>query len=158
MPKNFVDVHVGNRLKLRRTMVGMSQDKLGQMVGLTFQQIQKYEKGANRIGASRLFQFATILDVPAAYFFEGLEDQAISNRDGQVLSAAVPADTPAASFSRDDVDLLRAFKSLRQSGLRRRIIDLVWAMGGTATDGTATDSPADAVEPALASARSRHSA
>src|SRR3546814_4644994 len=71
-----------NRLKLRRALVGMSQDKLGQIVGLTFQQIQKYEKGANRIGASRLYQFATILDVPPAYFFDGLEGQAVISRNG----------------------------------------------------------------------------
>jgi transcriptional regulator with XRE-family HTH domain len=130
VPKNSVDVHVGNRLKLRRTMVGMSQDKLGQMVGLTFQQIQKYEKGANRIGASRLYQFATLLDVPPAYFFEGLEGQPVTARDGRTLSAAVPADSPAASITREDVELLRAFRGLPQSGLRRRIIDLVWAMNG----------------------------
>lgn len=128
MPKNSVDVHVGNRLKLRRTMVGMSQDRLGQMVGLTFQQIQKYEKGANRIGASRLYQFATLLDVPPAYFFEGLEGQPVTSRDGRTLSAAVPADSPAATITREDVELLRAFRGLQQPGLRRRIIDLIWAM------------------------------
>jgi transcriptional regulator with XRE-family HTH domain len=137
VPKNSVDVHVGNRLKLRRTMVGMSQDKLGQMVGLTFQQIQKYEKGANRIGASRLYQFATLLDVPPAYFFEGLEGQPVMARDGRTLSAAVPADSPAASITREDVELLRAFRGLPQSGLRRRIIDLVWAMNGGAEAETA---------------------
>lgn len=154
MTKNSVDVHVGNRLKLRRTMVGMSQDKLGQMVGLTFQQIQKYEKGANRIGASRLFQFATILDVPPAYFFDGLEGVPVANRDGRVLAAAVPADSPAASFSREDVELLRAFHGLRQPGLRRRIIELVWAMGGNEL----AEPPAEAVEPTEAPIRSRHSA
>ena len=154
MTKNAVDVHVGNRLKLRRTMVGMSQDKLGQMVGLTFQQIQKYEKGANRIGASRLFQFATILDVPPAYFFDGLEGQPVANRDGRLLEASVPADSPTASFTREDVELLRAFHGLRQPGLRRRIIELVWAMGGT----EGADSTAEAVETEEAPVRSRHSA
>ena len=128
MPKNAVDVHVGNRLKLRRTMVGMSQDKLGQMVGLTFQQIQKYEKGANRVGASRLYQFATLLDVPPAYFFDGLEGQPVTSRDGRQLEAAVPPDSPMTSFSREDVELLRAFQGLRPQALRRRIIDLIWAM------------------------------
>ncbi|QDO99687.1 helix-turn-helix domain-containing protein [Ferrovibrio terrae] len=111
-------------------MVGMSQDRLGQMVGLTFQQIQKYEKGANRIGASRLYQFATLLDVPPAYFFEGLEGQPVTARDGRTLSVAVPAGSPAASITREDVELLRAFRGLQQQGLRRRIIDLVWAMNG----------------------------
>ena len=120
-------------------MVGMSQDRLGQMVGLTFQQIQKYEKGANRIGASRLYQFATLLDVPPAYFFEGLEGQTVTARDGRTLSAAVPADSPAASITREDVELLKAFRGLPQQGLRRRIIDLVWAMnGGGEADRTVT--------------------
>ncbi|MEK9970315.1 MAG: helix-turn-helix transcriptional regulator [Ferrovibrio sp.] len=140
MPKNPVDVHVGNRLKLRRTMVGMSQDRLGQMVGLTFQQIQKYEKGANRIGASRLFQFATLLDVPPAYFFEGLESHAVTSRDGRTLAAAVPADSPEASITREDVELLRAFRGLQRSGLRRRVIDLIWAMN---TAGEAVDADID---------------
>jgi transcriptional regulator with XRE-family HTH domain len=140
VPKNPVDVHVGNRLKLRRTMVGMSQDRLGQMVGLTFQQIQKYEKGANRIGASRLFQFATLLDVPPAYFFEGLEGHAVTSRDGRTLAAAVPADSPDASITREDVELLRAFRGLQQTGLRRRIIDLIWAMNSACnTDGAGAD-------------------
>ena len=148
MPKNSVDVHVGNRLKLRRTMVGMSQDRLGQMVGLTFQQIQKYEKGANRIGASRLYQFATLLDVPPAYFFEGLEGQPVTARDGRTLSAAVPADSPTASITREDVELLKAFRGLPHQGLRRRIIDLVWAMNGSSSEAGQT---AAAPQAALAS-------
>ncbi|WP_409741503.1 helix-turn-helix domain-containing protein [Ferrovibrio sp.] len=130
MPKNSVDVHVGNRLKLRRAMVGMSQDRLGQLVGLTFQQIQKYEKGANRIGASRLFQFATILDVPPAYFFEGLQGHRVEARNGRLLEPAVSSGDQLPSFSREDVELLRAFHQVQQPGLRRRIIDLVRAMGG----------------------------
>jgi transcriptional regulator with XRE-family HTH domain len=130
VPKNSVDVHVGNRLKLRRAMIGMSQDRLGQLVGLTFQQIQKYEKGANRIGASRLFQFATILDVPPAYFFEGLEGRPVESRNGRLLEPVVTPDGQLPSFSREDVELLRAFHQLRQPGLRRRIIDLVRAMSG----------------------------
>jgi transcriptional regulator with XRE-family HTH domain len=128
VPKNPVDVHVGNRLKLRRALVGMSQDKLGQIVGLTFQQIQKYEKGANRIGASRLYQFATILDVPPAYFFDGLEGQTVVARNGAELQAAVPENIPAPAFGREDVDLLRAFHLLQSSPLRRRVIELVRAM------------------------------
>lgn len=148
MPKNSVDVHVGNRLKLRRAMVGMSQDRLGQLVGLTFQQIQKYEKGANRIGASRLFQFATILDVPPAYFFEGLEGQPVESRNGRLLEPVVVADGQLPSFSREDVELLRAFHQLRQPGMRRRIIDLVRAMSG----------PTMVEEAAPAPIRSLHSA
>ena len=148
-------------------MVGMSQDRLGQMVGLTFQQIQKYEKGANRIGASRLYQFATLLNVPPAYFFEGLEGQPVTSRDGRSLEAAVPADSGTTSFTREDVDLLRAFHGLQQPSLRRRIIDLVWAMNTDASgaaasaSGAAQDAPKGqdpAPERGQGPIRSRHSA
>lgn len=132
MPKNPVDVHVGNRLKLRRTMIGLSQDKLGQTIGLTFQQIQKYEKGANRIGASRLYQFATILDVPPAWFFEGLEGQPVQARNGNLLEAAEPEIAPPAAFSREDIELLRAFQSVGNPMLRRRVMELVRAMAAGA--------------------------
>src|SRR5579862_3410669 len=71
---NPVDVHVGSRVRLRRTLLGMSQEKLGDAIGLTFQQVQKYERGANRIGASRLYDLARVLDVPVSYFFEELGD------------------------------------------------------------------------------------
>ncbi|HJP20850.1 MAG TPA: helix-turn-helix transcriptional regulator, partial [Alphaproteobacteria bacterium] len=69
---NPIDVHVGGRVRLRRTLLGMSQEKLGQAVSLTFQQIQKYERGANRIGSSRLYQFAQVLDVPVSFFFDDM--------------------------------------------------------------------------------------
>lgn len=128
MPRNPVDVHVGNRLKLRRTMIGLSQDKLGQTVGLTFQQIQKYEKGANRIGASRLYQFATILDVPPAWFFEGLEGQPVEARNGNLLESVAPEGTPLSAFSREDIELLRAFQAVTNPALRRRVTELVRAM------------------------------
>src|SRR6201985_1779523 len=72
---NPVDVHVGSRVRLRRTLLGMSQEKLGEAIGLTFQQVQKYERGANRIGASRLFDLARVLDVPVAFFFEDLPSE-----------------------------------------------------------------------------------
>lgn len=137
MPKNPVDVHVGNRLKLRRALVGMSQDRLGQLVGLTFQQIQKYEKGANRIGASRLFQFAIILGVPPAWFFEGLEGQPVEARNGNMLQAAVPEGVPVTAFGREDIDLLRAFHVLQSPLLRRRVIDLVRAMATAGSESAA---------------------
>ncbi len=135
MSRNPVDVHVGNRLKLRRTMIGMSQDKLGQTIGLTFQQIQKYEKGTNRIGASRLYQFATVLDVPPGWFFEGLEGQPVEARNGTLLEAAPQETPPLATFSREDIELLRAFQSVTNPTLRRRVMELVRAMAaGTQED------------------------
>src|SRR5882762_7396194 len=75
-----VDVHVGARMRQRRTLLGMSQEKLGTAVGLTFQQIQKYERGSNRIGSSRLFEFAKVLDVPVSYFFDEMPSNARSGR------------------------------------------------------------------------------
>ena len=69
---NPIDVHVGSRIRLRRTLLGMSQERLAEAIGLTFQQVQKYERGANRVGSSRLFDLARVLDVPVAYFFEDL--------------------------------------------------------------------------------------
>ena len=72
---NPVDIYVGSRLRMRRTMLGLSQNKIGEMIGVTFQQIQKYEKGINRMGSSRLYQFARILFVPISYFFDGYEDE-----------------------------------------------------------------------------------
>src|SRR3954471_2732243 len=75
-----VDVHVGARMRQRRTLLGMSQEKLGTAVGLTFQQIQKYERGSNRIGSSRLFEFAKVLDVPVNYFFDEMPSNALAGR------------------------------------------------------------------------------
>src|SRR5262245_31431626 len=75
-----VDVHVGARMRQRRTLLGMSQSKLGDAVGLTFQQIQKYERGTNRIGSSRLFEFAKVLDVPVSHFFEEMPANVLSGR------------------------------------------------------------------------------
>ena len=80
MPSHAVDVHVGRRLRQRRTLLGMSQTKLGEAVGLTFQQIQKYERGSNRMGSSRLFEFAKVLDVPVPYFFDEMPTNALAGR------------------------------------------------------------------------------
>jgi transcriptional regulator with XRE-family HTH domain len=118
-----VDIHVGSRVRLRRTMIGMSQEKLGDALGITFQQIQKYEKGANRIGASRLQELARILSVPPAFFFED----------------APPGAAPAAGFAEpsagsylvdflstpEGLQLNKAFALIRDPKVRRSILDLV---------------------------------
>jgi transcriptional regulator with XRE-family HTH domain len=131
--KNPVDVFVGGRLKIRRTYVGMSQERLGQHVGLTFQQIQKYEKGANRIGASRLYQFSRLLKVPPAYFFEGIDAQpGLSEVPGlgEVPLAGIEGlpMPPEPQMTRENLDLLRSFDSIRNAALRRRVLDLVRSM------------------------------
>ena len=88
---NPVDVHVGSRMRLRRTMLGLSQEKLGEAIGLTFQQVQKYERGANRIGASRLFDLARVLDVPVSFFFDDMPDAAAASSPSAVVAGTASA-------------------------------------------------------------------
>jgi len=121
---NPTDMHVGSRIRLRRNMLGMSQEKLGENLGITFQQIQKYEKGTNRVGASRLQAIATILAVPVAFFFEDLPgDQGTSNRG----FAEDPSAASAIDFctSAEGLQLNRAFVRISDLKVRRRIIELV---------------------------------
>jgi len=77
-----IDVHVGSRIRLRRTLLGMSQERLGEALGLTFQQVQKYERGVNRVGESRLFDLSRVLDVPISFFFDDMPDSVVSNYSG----------------------------------------------------------------------------
>src|SRR2546425_7228973 len=125
---NPIDKHVGSRVRMRRMMLEMSQTKLGDALGLTFQQVQKYEKGTNRISASRLQQTAHILQVPAPFFFEGaphLPGQAAGS--GEVPSPAYVSDFLA---TRDGLSLTKAFMRIKDAKLRRRIVDLVEAVAG----------------------------
>ena len=121
---NPTDRHVGARVRMRRMMLGMSQEKLDDALDLTFQQVQKYEKGANRIGASRLQQIAHILQVPVAFFFEGaphIPGQP-SGGFGEAPSPAYVSDFLATS---DGLALTKAFMRIKDNKLRRRIVDLV---------------------------------
>jgi transcriptional regulator with XRE-family HTH domain len=120
---NPIDIHVGSRIRLRRNMIAMSQEKLGERLGITFQQIQKYEKGTNRVGASRLQAIAGILSVPVEYFFQDAPG------DGQALSgfgeeAQLPM-VPDFMSSTETLQLSRAFMKIRDAKLRRKILDLV---------------------------------
>src|SRR5918999_445345 len=125
---NPTDKHVGSRVRMRRMMLGMSQEKLGDALGLTFQQIQKYEKGTNRIGASRLQQIAHFLQVPVAFFFEGGPDAPVGGNGGKVApSPAYVSDFLATS---DGLALTKAFMRIRDQKLRRRIVDLVTHIAG----------------------------
>src|SRR5713101_8339793 len=120
---NPIDKHVGGRVRMRRMMLGLSQEKLGDALDLTFQQVQKYEKGTNRIGASRLQHISHILQVPVAFLFEGaphLPGQAQGS--GEVPSPAYVSDFLATS---DGLALTKAFMRIEDSKLRRRIVDLV---------------------------------
>jgi transcriptional regulator with XRE-family HTH domain len=122
---NPVDRHVGSRVRMRRIMLGMSQEKLGEGLGLTFQQIQKYEKGTNRIGASRIQQIAEILQVPVSFLFEG--SPGVSTSFGEAPSPAYVADFLATS---EGLALIRAFTQVSDIKLRRAIVEMVELIGG----------------------------
>lgn len=121
---NPIDKHVGARLRMRRMMVGMSQGKLGEALDVTFQQIQKYEKGTNRIGASRLQQLARVLEVPPAFFFEGAPNPA---EVGKIGFAEPSGSSYVVDFlsTSEGLQLNRAFAMIRDPKVRKKIIDLV---------------------------------
>ena len=118
-----VDAYVGSRVRLRRMALGISQEQLGEALGLTFQQIQKYEKGQNRIGAGRLFKIAQVMSVGVEYFYEGLPVA----EESQAAREAAVRDAEAQAFlaSSDGNSLVRAFLQIKDTATRRRIIDLV---------------------------------
>ena len=125
---NPIDVQVGSRVRLRRNMLGLSQEKLGTAIGLTFQQVQKYERGANRIGASRLHELSRVLDVPVAFFFDDMDP---------VRAPAIPggfAEPPAEAFEsdplrrRETIELVEAYYAIDDAAVRRRLLDLARAL------------------------------
>ena len=125
---NDVDRQVGSRVRMRRMLIGMSQEKLGDALGLTFQQVQKYEKGTNRIGACRLQQISNILQVPVSFFFEGAPDgHGATGGFGEAPSPAYVSDFLATS---DGLALTRAFMKIEDPKLRRKIVDLVEQIAG----------------------------
>ncbi len=127
-----IDVHVGFRVRLRRNLLGMSQTKLGRAIGVTFQQIQKYERGVNRVGASRLFNLSRALDVPISFFFEDLSPAAAGGgrRRAKGLSKAPAAVLEPDSLSRrETVELIRAYYRVKDPKLRTRVLDLLQAHG-----------------------------
>ena len=127
---NPIDKHVGSRVRMRRMMLGMSQEKLGDALGLTFQQVQKYEKGTNRIGASRLQQISHILQVPVSFFFEGAPNIPPVTRQDGLSEAPSPAYVSDFLATSDGLALTKAFMRIDDSKLRRRIVDLVEQIAG----------------------------
>jgi transcriptional regulator with XRE-family HTH domain len=120
-----IDQHVGARLRLRRSMLDMSQSELGNQLGVTFQQVQKYERGTNRIGASRLFNVSRVMEVPVAYFFEGLDAAGASELKG------AESDTLYDFIaSPDGLALASAFSNIEDQTVRRRVIDLLRSLSG----------------------------
>ncbi len=129
---NPIDVHVGARVRMRRMLIAMSQEKLGESLGLTFQQVQKYEKGTNRIGASRLYQIGSVLGVPIEYFFEGVESG--ETGDGPLEPGASAGFDMDVLSTAEGIQLNSAFFAITDAKLRKRILDLVKTLGGMADE------------------------
>ena len=125
---NPIDKHVGSRVRMRRLMLGMSQEKLGDALGLTFQQVQKYEKGTNRMGASRLQHISHILHVPVPFFFEGAPY--LPGQPEGIGEAPSPAYVSEFLATTDGLALTKAFMRIKEPGLRRRIVHLVEQIAG----------------------------
>jgi transcriptional regulator with XRE-family HTH domain len=134
---NPIDIHVGSRVRFRRMLLGMSQEKLGERLGLTFQQVQKYEKGINRIGASRLFDLAQVLGVSVQFFYDdaplAIEPRVVDS-DGAAPPSGGPDEHSIVEFlrSRDGLELNRAFVRISDIKARRAIVDLVRSLANDA--------------------------
>jgi transcriptional regulator with XRE-family HTH domain len=128
-----IDAQVGNRVRLRRMLVGMSQEKLGELLGLTFQQVQKYEKGVNRVGAGRLFRIARILNVDIPYFFQDVHDNLSGSQHGFAEESAAP---PVMEFvsSGEGLQLSLAFMRIKDAKVRKRVLELVKSMADSVED------------------------
>lgn len=130
-----IDVHVGSRIRLRRTLLGMSQERLGEALGLTFQQVQKYERGVNRVGASRLFDLSRVLDVPISFFFDDMPESLASTYGSQVgrratgFSEMQDGFTDDALNRRETLELVRAYYRITDPAVRKRVFDLIKSMG-----------------------------
>jgi len=130
-----VDIHVGARLRLRRNLMGMSQEQLGKACGLTFQQIQKYERGTNRMGSSRLFQFAKLLEVPVSYFFDDVRGDrsavhpsvGFAEKEQSMLDGQPPTDHELL-HRRETLELIRAYYRITDAKTRRKVYELIKSM------------------------------
>ena len=127
---NPIDVHVGARVRLRRTLLGMSQEKLGEAIGLTFQQVQKYERGANRVGASRLYDLSRVLDVPVSFFFDDIDPEtaAASMAEASTAESDAGQHEPDPMMRRETLELVRAYYRIPDPQIRRRLFDLTKAI------------------------------
>jgi transcriptional regulator with XRE-family HTH domain len=133
---NPVDVHVGYRIRLRRTLLGLSQQKLGQELGITFQQVQKYENGANRIGASRLWDVSRILNCSMPFFFEGMPEATASASPRNLTREHLdirPLENDS-MITRETLELVRVYYAITDLGTRRRIFDLTKSVGSSSAE------------------------
>jgi transcriptional regulator with XRE-family HTH domain len=130
---NPIDVHVGGRVRLRRTLLGMSQEKLGEAVNLTFQQIQKYERGANRIGASRMFELSQVLDVPVSFFFDDMPEEYKTTegvRERAMRDHEQSSYEPDPLARRETLELVRAYYKIEEPKVRKRLFELTKSLSG----------------------------
>jgi transcriptional regulator with XRE-family HTH domain len=132
---NPVDEHVGGRVRFRRTLLGVTQQQLAEALGVTFQQVQKYEKGANRIGSSRLYDLSTILDVPVGYFFDEMPETVKERSPARMLQARdinfaeeIENQEPRVT-KRETLELVRAYYKVKDPALRKRMLDMTRALG-----------------------------
>lgn len=127
---NPIDVHVGARIRLRRTLLGLSQSTLADSIGLTFQQVQKYERGANRVGSSRLFDIAAVLEVPIAYFYDEMTAKTSSQSPASLMGVEVD-DLPATETAenpmmrRETLEFVRAYYKIPSSSARKQLASLI---------------------------------
>ncbi len=133
---NPIDIHVGARIRLRRTLLGMSQQKLGEAIGLTFQQVQKYERGTNRVGSSRMFELARVLDVPVSYFFEEMGSDVAARGRQHAFGIATEAPNSGAGADpmtkRETLELVRAYYKITDAKVRKRLFEMTKALAAAA--------------------------
>ena len=129
-----IDVHVGARLRVRRTLLGMSQTTLGDALGVSFQQMQKYEKGTNRIGSSRIFDLSRVLDVPIEYFFDDMPPEVAASSPAQGGSRAkkLPSYEPNPLTKRETLELVRAYYKIRDPEIRKHLFEMTKTLGAAA--------------------------
>lgn len=125
---NYVDIHVGERIRIRRKQLGLTQHNLARLLGLTFQQVQKYERGMNRISAGRLFGISKVLDLSVSFFFEGLADESLARgfREDDSDSLRLPPET---------ADLVAAFSQIKNARIRRKLVEMARVMAAESDDG-----------------------
>ncbi len=131
-----VDVHVGARLRVRRTLLGMTQTKLGDRLGVSFQQMQKYEKGTNRISSSRLYDLARVLDVPIEFFFDDMHTAVAASSPAAKRPGGAkepPSYEPHPMHKRETLELVRAYYKIEDANVRNRLRELTKALGAAAS-------------------------
>ena len=133
---NAIDLHVGKRVRLRRTLLGLSQEQLGAELNITFQQVQKYERGANRISASRLWDLSQILDVPVSYFFDDMSEATMKSSPRRVARGVDASDGEGGDHKdpmarRETLELVRAYYTIKQPMVRKRVSEMVKSIAVT---------------------------